>query len=474
MQMKKILISVSVLAVVAGGGLVLGQKMLERSAEQSMALLRASLPPGVMLTYDKPQTSLLHREVRINNISAKAAPMGGVAGRQLSVQDFTLRGVPWLTGQNLSFSELDMSGLRIEGMDGYSLDHIHITRPGFNPAGIHTPRDISFSALSFEGLSATRTSDGAVIKVPAAKLGQLVEGILASGVIEGYESHGPGQDMKPTTTRLAKLEVQKADLNRLVGPQGTINYMAALSSTAVEGITATGLSIGDAEGPGIELAALQLGGAGTPEGARTALSVQLQGFTVYPKAMSASEQQYYRNLGYETLSANVQMKVAFSPEEKTFSVEQFTADANNMGHVELSVSLGNVPDMAKLAENPQSARFILPMVTFRGLDVKIRDQGFLKRQIAYGADQMQVEPQVYVEQVIGALRPADGATGPGAVRLGQLYRAVSTFLLGPGELTIAAKPQNPVPLMQFLVGMHGLPAIAEAVNLSAQHRQINP
>lgn len=185
--------------------------------------------------------------------------------------------------------------------------------------------------------------------------------------------------------------------------------------------------------------------------------------------------QTIADLGINSLDGEVTMTGSWDLEPGTIAIEDYAIDFANVGKLSMAFSLsGYTPDfvrsanetarameanpnkeeaqqaanlamlglMQRLTFNSAMIRFDDAGITEKGLDVVAKQQGTTADQLAQMVKAM--TPMVLAQYNIPELQNA-------------LSQAVNTYLDKPGNLTVTAQPQNPVPFPMILGAGMGAP-----------------
>ncbi len=463
MLVKKIL-AVVALSVVVCGSYVVADRMLSASALRLLGELEQQMPQGASFTHGPLQTNLLRREVKISDIEIKSSD------KHISALELRFLGLPWLSKETISIGALTTRDLVFEDKHNrVAAARMEISSPSLKLVGsvlngVVTPADVSFSSFNATDMVITNRLQATELSLGAVDLGTLRESVLSDLSLKNFslkQSRNNAAVLLEGSTLTAKdisfsqfmlanghIDLSGSSLIHSVGQM----KVGALTFKKDNQATGT-LSSFDVENDG------------------AALSMKLSGLAFSVDAMDAATRMTLEELGYSKLMIDAELVSQYDAQSKIMTLDHLTVKEPNSGELRVGFSLGNVVSLSEFAKNPASVQSLLPTMTFAGLDIKVTDGGLVGRFMKRGADRLKVEPSVYAEQLVGIIRPSSGQQGPGAQKIGQLYKAVSSFLVSPGVLTIQAKPAQPIAFMQILIRMKGLADLAEIVNLSSNNRQ---
>lgn len=472
---KKLLIAVVMLPLLAVGAYFGGEYLLARSAQSVLDRITASLPQGATFIHGALSTNLLRREVTLADVVVSAPDNMGP--RSLSASSLQLRGLPWISKGNFELGELVIEGLRIERRGVITAQRWAVSEPGVSvlghlAAGEQASGDFSFASAEATNLTISRTNPQVEASVGSVRSGALSKNRLAS--LEINDVKATSQDATGPLVRLAIAQVTAADLDigRVISAEGDIDLTAPLLSNGLSALNVNSLSLGPDGGDAITMASLAVTGEGLPDGTRTALSLKGDQVVIPLAAMTAAARQFYGDLGYEKMALNFDIASRYDQAAHTFVFMPLDLDIADVGKLGLQLRVGGLANPGDMSKDPTAAQMALAAMTLNAFDLKLADGGFVKRQVESGARRLSVNSDVYIEQMINAIKPDPSATGPGAQKLAALYRAVSSFLLNPGELSITANPEKPVAFLQLLFSMNNPTGAAETLNISATNRQL--
>lgn len=480
MMAKKLLVLALVLPVLGAGAYFGGEYLLAKSAQAVLANIKANLPAGAVFSHGTLTTNLLKREVALAGLEVTSPDEQGA--RTLSAANVRFAGLPWLSKGNFEVGEMVVEGLRVERRGVMTAERWSITRPGVQvinrfttgeSTAIGSAGDFSFAGAEATNLTLSRSNPKVDVTIGNIKSGALSSNRLASVVMTDIRANS--QDV---TGPLVKLNINQVsgediDITRILADDGNIDLTSPILTNGLSGLTITSLTLGPDGGDPIALSSLVIKGEGLPDGTRTALSIKAEQLVMPTAAMTAPARSYYEALGYKRMVMDLDMASRYEPAAQTLALQRFNLVALDAGTVNFKLTLGGLSNLGELSRDPATGQMIMASMTLNSADIKVTDAGFVKRHVTHGAKQMAVSPEVYIEQMINAIRPVTSGGGPGEQKLARLYRAVSSFLLNPGELTIGVQPEKPLAFLQLVFSINNPSAAAETLNVSASNRQLD-
>lgn len=190
-----------------------------------------------------------------------------------------------------------------------------------------------------------------------------------------------------------------------------------------------------------------------------------------------------QDLGYATLSGGMTIAGSYDAESGRLAVTDSTMTVNDLASLNMTYAMtGYTPEIVKkaneLAEadvaaqkagqqpNPMAMMSVLGQLNIESAAIILKDDSGTKKILDYVAKQ-----QGSTGAQLAAGVPFIIAAGMGQLGMPELTQQVSTavgsFLQNPGTLTIAAKPAQPVPMMQVFGAAQQSPkAAVDMLNVS--------
>jgi len=192
---------------------------------------------------------------------------------------------------------------------------------------------------------------------------------------------------------------------------------------------------------------------------------------VLPAAVFNDEPElraFVEALGLSEVRASAEMALRWDEKTQDLTIEPISIDVDDVAAATFEARVGGVPKL--VFENPQAAQAALGTLAFTSAKFKLRNSRLVQTALAkFGAD-MGMSPEQVQEFVLGQVRQGLAALNSPAFAE-EVLRAVSEFLADPRTMTVEARPQQAVPVMQIL----GLAAVAPqdiirllAVSITAQ------
>ncbi len=188
-----------------------------------------------------------------------------------------------------------------------------------------------------------------------------------------------------------------------------------------------------------------------------------------------STKQIIIDLGLSSLDGKISMVGSWDLEPGTLAIEEYAFDFANIGKLDLAFSLSgytldfvrSANETAKAMEaNPnkqeaeQAANLamlgLMQRLTFNSAMIRFEDAGITERGLDVAGKQQGTTGD-QIAQMIKAMTPIVLAQYNIPELQNALSQAVNTYLDKPGNLTVTAQPQNPVPFPMILGAGMGAP-----------------
>ncbi|MHA1548722.1 MAG: hypothetical protein ACTSYE_07300, partial [Alphaproteobacteria bacterium] len=159
-------------------------------------------------------------------------------------------------------------------------------------------------------------------------------------------------------------------------------------------------------------------------------------------------------LGYEEIDADFGFTFAWDPQQRSVTVDDVRFTMRDLGTVQGEARfeglLGDTFDNLAVLEDR------LGTIEFAGGKFTFHDDSIVTRGLAMQAARMQVETEVFREQIASALPFMISFLGTPAFQR-EIVPVLQAFIREPGDLTIAAEPSEPVALSSLRTALSGAP-----------------
>ena len=184
------------------------------------------------------------------------------------------------------------------------------------------------------------------------------------------------------------------------------------------------------------------------------------------EGVDTRQAQTLRSLGYRTLQGRFELSFRLDPAEGRFRLALLRADIEELGELEMAVSLDNLTVKPGLSPEEQRDRLLTAdLVEAR---VSFRDDSLMRRVIAREAEERGESPR----EVVAALEQilAERLSGDAPFQR-QAREALTRFLNDPGRLTLTARPPEPVSVARVVsVAAVATARLPEVLNLEIAAR----
>ena len=182
-----------------------------------------------------------------------------------------------------------------------------------------------------------------------------------------------------------------------------------------------------------------------------AIDISVEGIDVDPATVDEGGQLGARlkAIGYDKLTLGFYGSGSLDEANGDLVVREITIDGTDLGTITLAGTFGGLTaDVIKELKQPNPPQDAFGKVTLKQASVYYGDASLAGRIIAEQAKQMGQEPAAFVSQITGALPLLLSAIGNQPFQ-DKLAQGLTTFLKDPKNLTITAKPANPIALMDI-------------------------
>jgi hypothetical protein len=170
-------------------------------------------------------------------------------------------------------------------------------------------------------------------------------------------------------------------------------------------------------------------------------------------------------LGYERVSGQGGLTLAWAPEGGRFAVERLTMDLAEVGQLSLTGDIVGIPPVGELADTLKSEPSALrQQAALAGLRLELVDRGVAGRLIQMQARQTGQDPaEIRAQQAAMVRQTAQQMKSPA------LGEQIARFVEKPGRLTLTADPASPVAMGKLMqLGMMQPAELRQTLNLEAE------
>lgn len=185
-----------------------------------------------------------------------------------------------------------------------------------------------------------------------------------------------------------------------------------------------------------------------------------------PVAVLDNEQAaaFLKAAGLEKLNVSNDIKLYWDETTQDLTLSPLMIDVTGLGHLEGTISLGNVPKAA-LADPEGQGPLALAMANFKGAEFTFDDKGLTNAGISYTATQQGIEEAALIQGLLAQAGLMAGQLQNEAFTE-MVNEAAANFLTNPGRLHIALTPENPVPVAQIMGSMVTPQVLPDLLNVS--------
>lgn len=158
-------------------------------------------------------------------------------------------------------------------------------------------------------------------------------------------------------------------------------------------------------------------------------------------------------LGYENLSARLELEYAYDAERKTVHVKKFMIAAGDVGELTGESVFTNI-DLEQALQgggglNPLQMALSLPMTNLNRGHLDFRDDSLMERISMAEAERKNLPVETSLDQVLTQYR--NGVKHKEHPQVRDALKAIETFLKDPNRITVSASPEEPVSILQMIL-----------------------
>ncbi|MBB5751103.1 hypothetical protein [Prosthecomicrobium pneumaticum] len=154
-------------------------------------------------------------------------------------------------------------------------------------------------------------------------------------------------------------------------------------------------------------------------------------------------QEMLAGLGYDRVAGDSSFRLGWREADQSVTLDGFDLTLEDIGRITASATLRGLTRAA--IERPQSLEAALPSLLFESGRLTIEDRSVVGRALAMQAKKMNVSPDTFRNQIVGAV-PLALMVLRNPTFQGKLAPALQAFLKAPGTIAFAAAPVSPVPI----------------------------
>ena len=188
----------------------------------------------------------------------------------------------------------------------------------------------------------------------------------------------------------------------------------------------------------------------------------------------AKSRDALQSLGMTTLAGTMSMSGSWQAEDGVVDLEEYVFDFANVGKLSMALSFsGYTMDFVRAAQQASQAMEanagkeaqdaaslamlgLMQRLTFNSAEISFQDAGITSRALDYAGKEQGVSGE-NMAQMLKAMTPMMLAQYNVPKLQNMVTEAVNTYLDNPGNLTISAEPENPVPFPMIMGAAMGAP-----------------
>jgi hypothetical protein len=470
--MRRILLAFTALAALVAALYWAGEQLLARSATQAVAALEQALPPGSKLAHGEISTSLWRREVALADVRIDLPTHSYAAFQTIGATRLKFQGVPWLSREAFSLGRVALQNMTLQGRLAMKAAELVVIQPSFNLS----PRqadELHLAGLGFESVGATQVEvqypeQQFVMKASVVRLGALQTLRLSRAEIHDMTVEQQLQD-GPDKLQVAMAQGQDIRLDDLLQVFQKRDLFGLLAGPVVQQAEVRELVLQRGDIKALSIGQITLGGQLNDAQVRTSVEARAQQIQFNPQALPSDTAKHLAAMGYEMLNSELSLTAKYDPVARQLNINPLLFEIADGFRFKAGLQLGEVifPGVQRPAGLTISG---IGATNLIGVQLELAELGMIGRHIRTEAARLQIKPQIYVEQRIGAWAPEGLPPGPGTQKIGQLYRSLGTFMMEPYLLTLTAQPPQPVPVFALMMNFGRPDVLAETLDVKASAR----
>lgn len=324
---------------------------------------------------------------------------------------------------------------------------------------------ISYQSLSYSLFSRTLTMGGIQMslregdEVLNVQFQQAVlRGLTAKGMAE---VHATGVTMEDEA-KTARITAERLDGEGIEGDEQLFKANQ-LGSVTVKRVAISGVTL-TTEGDTAKIREVVMADLVQTGATPTALSFGLHGLEVEAaKIGDADARQAMTELGYDTLSLNLDLAYQHQPEAQRLTLSNVSVGGDQLGKLSVSATFGGVPTLPQ--GEPEAALELLQTATLEKLEVRYDDASLAPRLFKLAAKQDGIEVQAWKDGVIAQINAGLGETQSQPL-IHDALNSAAAFLADPKSLTLRLTPPKPLPLLLLGMAAQDPNAIVQATGMT--------
>ncbi len=452
---KRVVISLGVAAVVAGGLYMAGDYLLARAAEQFVDSFQKGLPEGTTLSYDRMESNLLARQVTLGNLKIRA-PAGAIT-YTLTAGEVSLQGVPLPGAGSVTLGHLSASKLQI----GFG-NEIGAEAASFDGINLH-PGGVSFSGGDVAGFYLRGAVGPTLVQATTVKLGALQDNILSSLVTDGLQLRLNPEEVNHLA-EVRHVEAKTINLPALM--EARSNPRSLLLRDTLGEVSLSGFDLSDGADTRVSVGTLALKGESAGNGYRKNLLLDVTGISLPVQRAPAQVQALMGVNGTASMApAEFHISILHDPATRLLTLDNARLVMPGQGELQAKGAVSGVSSLM-LLENPAG----FAAMSFDGFELHYTDLGVVQRRVQAEAERMAITPDVYAEQIINKIGPQMEVLGRRGTQIrGVLYN----FISNPRYLSFVAKPAQPVSLLQLAPLLNAPAQLADILGIFASSEPLH-
>lgn len=158
---------------------------------------------------------------------------------------------------------------------------------------------------------------------------------------------------------------------------------------------------------------------------------------------------------------NAEMKLRFSPTEKTFEIEQFSMKFPGLASVELEANFANISEETFDCE-PEKLMFLTPTPLFKNAKIILKNETLAEKLLQSASPKAAEQMRKMI-----LTKLAEQENKAALPEHKNVFKTIGEFVQSPGTLTVTSTPSEPIPPASFALWMYPAFAVG-SFNISAE------
>ena len=251
-------------------------------------------------------------------------------------------------------------------------------------------------------------------------------------------------------SREANVTIATLETKNVRYPSPTLpeKEFVAKTKSAYESVEAKDILIVSEQKNEVPIARLALSNSDVVDGLAHKVSFVAEDIVVDPELADDPEaRERAKALGYDKISLGAAVDAHWDEAASTVYVDRFEFGGKDVGYLKLAASIGGVTRELALSTSQEDASKYWQNVTLNAMSISFDNDSIVERVVAQQAVENGTTPDDLINQTITQLPDIMAVLGNPDLAA-RATEALSAFLKAPKNLTVEAKPEAGVPVVQ--------------------------